>query len=486
MEILKNLQPQAVWNYFEEICQVPRPSKKEEKIIAYLLEFGKKNGLNTKRDEIGNVLISKPATKGKEKLKTVVFQSHVDMVCEKNADVEHDFDKDPIQPYIEDGWVKAKGTTLGADDGIGVAAQLAMLTSKDLEHGPIECLFTVDEETGLSGAFALQANFITGKILINLDSEDEGEIFIGCAGGKDTVAEMTLKKKKADKKSMFYKISVSGLKGGHSGDDINKGLGNSVKILSRLLWNADKKMKLSLVKFEGGNLRNAIPREAEAIVCIPPKKQAKFEKLVKNYIAEAKKAYASIESGLEIKLQTTEAVAKVMKRSTQKRLLNTLYACPHGVYAMSQKMPGMVETSTNLAAVKHIAEDKIEITTSQRSDSEWGKEEIVNTVGNIFRLAGIKFEHNSGYPGWSPNPQSEILAIANAAYKKLFDNAAVVRSIHAGLECGLFLEKYPDLDMISIGPTLRNVHSPDEKIEIETVEKFWKFVVEILQNIPEA
>jgi dipeptidase D len=486
-KILDQLKPEIVWSYFEELCQIPRASKKEEKIKAFLLEFAKKHHLESATDEAGNVLIRKPASPGRENLKTVVLQSHMDMVCEKNSDSPHDFDKDPIMPYIDGDWVKAKDTTLGADDGIGIAAQMVILAAKDIEHGPVECLFTIDEESGLTGAFALKPGFMEGKILLNLDSEDEGQLFIGCAGGMDTVATFSYKDKKAPKNAVAFKISVSGLKGGHSGDDIDKGLGNSNKILNRLLWNTYNKYKLQLANFNGGNLRNAIPREAYAIVTMPAKRKTAMEAYIKNFAEEVKNELSITEPDLAISAEEVAIPEKIINKKTQRRLLNALYACPHGVIAMSRKMPGIVETSTNMASVKfNEKEHRIVIATSQRSDTYTSKVDIANMVESVFKLAGAKVEHTTGYPGWTPNPKSAILHISVKAYKHLFGKEPVVRSIHAGLECGLFLEKYPDMDMVSFGPTLRGVHSPDERIQIGTVQMFWDLLIEILKRIPKA
>ncbi|WP_421918701.1 aminoacyl-histidine dipeptidase [Marinifilum sp.] len=482
--ILNQLEPKEVWAHFEDICQVPRPSKKEDKIIDFLIEFGNKHNLETKRDEIGNVLIKKPATPGKENLKTVVLQSHMDMVCEKNNETEHNFDTDAIVPWIDNGWVKAKGTTLGADDGIGMAAEMALLTATNIEHGSIECLFTVDEETGLSGAFALQPDFFDGKILLNLDSEDEGEIFIGCAGGIDTLAHLDYKKEEVPTGHFALKVDVKGLLGGHSGDEINKGRGNSNKILNRFLWQINKKYNLRIHEFNGGNLRNAIPREAYATITIPSEFKENIRADLNIYAAEMELVWEIYEPKLKITLESVEKPNFVIDKATSNNLLDALYACPHGVFTMSSRMPGMVETSTNLASVKFVGENKIHITTSQRSDIDSEKYNIAQMVGSALSLAGAVIEHSDGYPGWAPNPNSEILTIAVNSYKRLFCKEPIVRSIHAGLECGLFLEKYPDMDMISFGPTLRDVHSPDERINIETVEKFWKHLIDILQNIP--
>lgn len=485
-ETLKSLEPQMVWHYFREILEIPRPSKKEEKIIAYLEEFGKQNNLETLRDAIGNVLIIKPGTKGFENKQTVVLQSHIDMVCEKNSDVQHDFDKDPIQAQIVDGWVKAKGTTLGADDGIGVAAQLALLASDDIAHGPIECLFTVDEETGLTGAFELDKDLLNGSILLNLDSEDEGELFIGCAGGKDTVIELPLEKETMPKNHLSFRVSVSGLKGGHSGDDIHRGLGNANKIINRVLWETTKRFAVRLQFIEAGNLRNAIAREAFAWVAVPAGHADAFAKAIEKLFNEINNEFSVIEPDLQLTCQQSDTPhQEVVSREAQQRLLNSLYACPHGVLAMSQSIPGFVETSTNLASVRQ-HDDHWLITTSQRSSVESALTDATQMVAACFHLAGAEVKHTDGYPGWEPNPTSVIREISEKAYLKLFDQQPEVKAIHAGLECGLIGHKYPGMDMISYGPTIKGAHSPDERIEIATVEKFWDLTLEILQNIPDA
>ncbi len=484
MKNITDLNPKIVWSIFNDICKVPRPSKKEEKIIEYLLNWAKKHNIEAKKDEVGNILMKKPATPGYENRKSIILQSHIDMVCEKNNDVDHDFDKDPIQPWIDGEWVKAKGTTLGADDGIGVAAQMAVLISDDIEHGPIEALFTVDEETGLTGAFALKPNFFDSKILLNLDSEDEGEIFIGCAGGVDTTAKFYYETRELKDDFEGFRIDVKGLKGGHSGDEIDKGLGNSNKILNRFLWKATFEQDLRLNYFDGGNLRNAIPREAYAIFALPKHSINEFKTFFEKLAKEIKAEFSITEPNMEIILSSVETPKTVIDLTTQNYLLTSLYACPHGVISMSQKMKGMVETSTNLASVKFIDDDKIVVSTSQRSDTMSARRCIANMVASVFTLAKADVSHSDGYPGWTPNPDSEILKVSEKTYTDLFNKKPVVRSIHAGLECGLFLEKYPDLDMISFGPTLRDVHSPDERINIETVEKFWKFLLEILKNAP--
>lgn len=479
------LKPASVFHYFDEICQVPRPSKKEEKIIEYLKAFGKKHNLETKFDEVGNVLIKKPATKGKEHLQTVVLQSHVDMVCEKNSDVQHDFLKDPIQTYIDGEWLRAKGTTLGADNGIGVATELAILAADDIEHGPIECLFTIDEETGLTGAFALKEGFMNGDILLNLDSEDEGELFIGCAGGIDTVAEFEYKKVAAPQDYFFFRVDVKGLTGGHSGDDINKMRANANKVLVRYLTRISKKMDMYLCEINGGNLRNAIPREAYAVCAVPMPEKENVRIELNIFAAEVEDEYAVTEPNMKLLLESETPRKEAIDRDTTTRLLKALTAVHHGIYAMSQDIEGLVETSSNLASIKMVEGNTIRIATSQRSSILSSRDDMANTVGAVFELAGATITVGEGYPGWKPNPSSAILKVAVEAYKRLFGVEPKVKAIHAGLECGLFLEKYPSLYMVSFGPTLRGVHSPDERMLIPTVDKFWRHLLEVLANIPE-
>ena len=478
------LKPAIVFHYFEEISKVPRPSKKEEKIIAYLKEFGEKHRLETCTDEIGNVLIKKPATPGNEQMKTVILQSHVDMVCEKNSDVVHDFLTDPIEIVIDGEWMKANGTTLGADNGIGVATQLAILASGDITHGPIECLFTVDEETGLSGAFALEKGFLSGDILLNLDSEDEGEVFIGCAGGIDSVAEFKYKEFPVPAGYFFFKVGVSGLKGGHSGGDIHLGRGNANKILNRFLSESALKYDLYLCEIDGGNLRNAIPREAYAVCAIPYDAKESIRVDLNIFTADMENELGIVEPDMKLTLESESPREKAIDQDTMRRLLKTLYALHHGVYAMSQDIPGLVETSTNLASVKMKEDHIIKVETSQRSSILSARNDMANTVRAAMELGGAKVSSGDGYPGWKPNPNSGILKIAEESYKRLFGVDAQVKAIHAGLECGLFLDKYPSLDMISFGPTLRDVHSPDERMEIATVDKFWRHLLDILANIP--
>lgn len=477
---MKTLEPTIVWNHFYEITQIPRPSKKEDKVRTYLDEFGKKHNLTTVTDKAGNVLITKPATPGYENEKTIILQAHMDMVCEKNSDVEHNFDTDPIQVIVDNGWVKAKGTTLGADNGIGMALMLAVLSSDNLKHPALECLFTTDEETGLTGAFALDNNLLKGDILINLDSEDDGEIFVGCAGGIDTTATLKVKTKDTPRHFFAFSVTVKGLMGGHSGDDIDKRRGNANKMLNRILWNMHKDLDLHLVKIDGGNLRNAIPREASAVACVPFVHKEKVRVIFNEVAAELEDENAAIETNMRIELHSEEIPDRVMTRRSTSKILNALYACPHGIKAMSPDMAGLVETSTNLASVKMPDDKKLVITTSQRSSVESAKYDIAHQVESVLKLAGCSVTHGDGYPGWKPNLNSQILRVAEKSYDKLFAVQPKVKAIHAGLECGLFLKKYPHLDMISIGPTMRGVHSPDERLEIETVGRVWSWLTDIL------
>ena len=477
---IRDLQPKLVWEIFDEITKVPRPSKREEKIIEYLVDFAQKHSLDYQRDQIGNVVIRKAATAGFEALPTVILQSHMDMVCEKNSDTIHNFDTDPIRTKIVDGWVKAEGTTLGADCGIGMAAALALLVDPTVEHGAIEALFTVDEETGLTGAFNLGEGMLTGKYLINLDSEDEGEIFIGCAGGVDTLAYFDYTVENLPAGYEYYRIGVAGLKGGHSGDDIDKGLGNANKILASFLYDATR-FGIRIGMFDGGNLRNAIPREAYAVVAVPEHTALLFETALATYVSAVKAMYAPTEPNLKFTLGEA-ALQPVIDEETQAALVAALVGLPNGVLAMSQTMKGLVETSTNLASVKFV-DGKIVVTTSQRSSVERAKRDAMHSVEAVLALAGATVEHSDGYPGWTPNPSSSLLASTLESYHSLFGVEPKVRAIHAGLECGLFLEKYPHLEMVSFGPTLRGVHSPDERLEIATVDKFWALLLDVLKRV---
>jgi len=480
---INKLHPEKLWYYFSEILKIPRPSKNEGKVLKYIFEFGKLHNLETLQDETGNILIRKPATRGMENLKSVVLQSHVDMVCEKNSDLNFNFTTDPIQAWIDNGWIKSKGTTLGADDGIGIAAQLAILEATDIHHGPIECLFTVDEETGLTGANGLKFGFLKSEILLNLDSEDEGELFIGCAGGKDTVVSLMFNKDKVPDSVEFFTIKVSGLTGGHSGDDIHKGRANANKLLNRILWQSTKDFGLRISHIDGGNLRNAIAREAFAAACVPSGNATSLIDFVKHFNSIAKEEYKVTEPDLKIIIEEAKKPEFLIDIETHHKLINSIYACPHGVIAWSADIPNFVETSTNLASIK-IKDNVITISTSQRSSVESAKEDICNMAASVFKLAGADIKHSDGYPGWKPNSNSEIVEITRKAYVDLFKNEPQVKAIHAGLECGLIGHVYPSMDMISFGPTIKGAHSPDERLEINSVSKFWDLTIEVLKRIP--
>lgn len=485
MEV-KDLKPALIWQCFDEITKVPRPSCHEEQIRNYLLDFAKKHNVEVATDECGNVVMRKPATKGHENAPTVVLQSHMDMVCEKNSGVEHDFMKDPIQTYIDGDWVKAKGTTLGADNGIGMAAALAVMIDPELEHGPVEALFTINEEIGLEGAQNLGKDMIKGKMLLNLDSEDDGEIFVGCAGGIDTTAEFTYKKSLAPENFVFLKVSVSGLLGGHSGSDINAGRANANKVVARFIWECSQKWDIEVSEFNGGNLRNAIPREASAVFGVHSDHEKEVARYLNKYKEEIINEYKDVEPSIALTIEHTEKPEYCIDSDTSLRLVRALYSAPHGVYSMSKELEGLVETSTNLAAVKMIEGEKIKITTSQRSSVESRKKDIAGQVEAHFQLAGAKVSHSDGYPGWAPNMNSPIMKISADAYEELFGVRPAIKAIHAGLECGLFLDTYPELDMVSFGPTMTGVHSPDEQLLIPTVEKFWKHLSRVLEKVAKA
>lgn len=478
-----SLQPQIVFDCFAEVNKVPRPSKKEEQMIAFLKQFGEGLGLETQVDETGNVIIRKPATAGYENRRTVILQSHMDMVCEKNADCDFDFMTDAIQTYVDGEWMKAKGTTLGADDGIGVAMQMAVLKSNDIEHGPIECVFTRDEETGLTGAEGMQPGFMTGDFLINLDSEDEGQLFVSCAGGARTVAEFALAKEAIPADYFFFRVTVKGLTGGHSGDDINKNRANANKLLVRFLADQMAKTDLRIVDIQSGGLHNAIPREGYAICAVPHEAKEAVRVDLNVYISELEEEYSVTEPDMKLYLESEAHVAEGLEREGCRRMIQSLRAVHNGVFAMSQDMAGLVETSSNLASI-HLEGDKVVVNTSQRSSVGSARVNMSAVVRAAFELGGAKTLTNEGYPGWKMNPNSVILKIAADSYRRLFNKEPQILAIHAGLECGLFSEKYPGLDMISFGPTLRGVHSPDERLLIPTVQMVWDHLLDILKNIP--
>ena len=479
-----NLQPKMLFEYFAQICEIPHGSKNEEKISLFLQEFGKNLGLETVADAAGNVLIKKPATPGYENRKTIILQSHMDMVCDKRADVEHDFKTDPIKTYVDGEWLKAQGTTLGADNGIGVAASMAVLADNTLKHGPINCLFTVDEETGLTGAEALDAEMLQGDILLNLDSEDEGEIFIGCAGGVCNYAEFKYFWNIISGDLFFMKAEISNLTGGHSGDDINKGRANANKLLNRFLCRVAEKYEFYLCDIAGGSLHNAIPREASAVFAVQSADKESVRVDFNVFAAEVQEEFAATDPNMRLVLQSTEPMHRSFDKDTTEKLLKSLRAVFNGVFAMSQDVPGLVETSSNLASVRNNGENTITITTSQRSSIISARDNVSDCVRAAFELGGANVVTKGHYPGWKPNVNSEILKVACDEYKKMSGEEAKIKAIHAGLECGLFLEKAPHLDMISFGPTMRGVHSPDEKLSIPSTERFWKHLSAILENAP--
>ncbi|MDD5571830.1 MAG: aminoacyl-histidine dipeptidase, partial [Bacteroidales bacterium] len=481
-KVLNNLKPQPLWDIFEDICSVPHPSKHEKKLAEFVIDFAKKNGIEATNDQVGNVILRKPATPGKENLKGVIMQSHLDMVPQKNSDVSHDFEKDPIKPRIEGEWIKATGTTLGADNGIGMAASLAVMAAKDIEHGPLECLITVDEETGMTGAFELKPGLLKGDILLNLDSEDHGELFIGCAGGINTAAKLPFKKEPADKSMASFNLVVKGLKGGHSGLDINLGRGNANKIINRILFEGANKYGLRVAEINGGTLRNAIPREAFATVAVPANQKDAFVKFTKEFEKTLKIELATTDKEVVVLLENTNLPDAVMDLQSQQKYLNAVYACPNGVFGMSADMPGLVETSNNLAIVKS-ENNNVCFETLQRSSIESQKEDVAAAVKSVFTLAGAEVVQSGSYPGWKPNVNSPILSTMKSVYNKLYGDNPKINAVHAGLECGLLGSVYPNLDMISFGPTIRSPHSPDERVNIESVGKFFDYLVETLKNI---
>jgi dipeptidase D len=483
MKKITALQPAEVWKHFDTLTQIPRPSKKEARVVEFIKDFGRKAGLETRVDATGNVIIRKPATPGMEKRKGIILQAHLDMVPQKNSDKKHDFEKDPIETLIDGEWVKANGTTLGADNGIGVASMLAVMESKSLVHGPLEAIFTVDEETGMTGAFALKPGMLKGDILLNLDSEDEGELYVGCAGGIDGNISFDYETDAVPDDYIPYTIHISGLRGGHSGLDINLGRGNSNFILFRLLYGASQKTDMRIVEVEGGNMRNAIPRESFASIVVPPGQASEWVDLFEKMIGVVKKELASREPDLEIKISKGAIVKRVMKKSLQKRLIAAVYACPNGVIRMSDTVPGLVETSTNLAIVK--TDDKsIRVHCLLRSSVDSAKLALAERMRALFEMAGARAEFTGSYPGWKPNMESGILKVMKKVYETKYGVAPEVKAIHAGLECGLIGGVYPALDMISFGPTIRHPHSPDEKVHIASVQKFWDYLTETLKNVP--
>lgn len=483
IENIDNLKPQSLWGFFSEITDVPRPSKHEQRIIAYLVEFAKCRNLPCHVDETGNVLIAKGGSQGREAAQTVALQAHIDMVAEKDSDLEFDFLTQPISAYIEDGWVKARGTTLGADCGIGMAVMLALLDSSDISHPPIEALFTTDEETGLTGAFALAKDLLKAKYLINVDSEDSGEIFVGCAGGVDSIATFSYKEEAIKEGSISLKLSVSGLKGGHSGDDIDKRRGNANILLSRALYELTLRgIQWQLSRIDGGNLRNAIPREAEATISIMAKDREVVEAIITRLDGEFKAEHEVSEPTLALKIEDSEQADVAIDSIVVQNLIKSVISAINGVTAMSQQIEGFVESSTNLASIKQ-ADNRIVISTSQRSSLESKKSLMAMQMNLHFSSYGAKMIHSDGYPGWNPQMDSHLLEVAVKCHNSALGYQPKVRAIHAGLECGLIKEKYPDMEMISIGPTIRDAHSPSERLSVKDTQEFWEYLKEILTQI---
>ena len=480
------LKPAVVFEQFAKINQIPRPSKREEKMIEYLKSWGESHGLDTKVDETGNVIIRKPATKGMENRKTVILQSHMDMVCDKLVDYEIDFDNDPIKTYIDGEWLTAEGTTLGADDGIGCAMELALLASEDIEHGPIECVFTRDEETGLTGAEGMKAGFMTGDYLINLDSEDEGEIFVSCAGGRNTTAKFTFQREAAPAGSFFMRAQLKGLVGGHSGDDINKQRANAIKLLGRFLFAEMQKYEgIRLAQFNSGKMHNAIPRDGMFVIAVPNAVKENIKADWNIFASDVEDEFHVTDTQMVWTMESTDA-EPVIDEQVARRFVYAIQAVDNGIYAICQdpELNGMVETSSNIASIA-TSECEINIVSSQRSNVMSNLDNMCATIGACFTLAGAEVKHSDGYPAWKMRAHSELQKIVKDSYVRLFGKEPVMRGIHAGLECGLFSERYPNLDMVSFGPTLRFVHTPEERLLIPTVQMVWDHLLDVLKNIPQ-
>lgn len=483
MSELSQLSPQPLWDIFAKICSIPHPSYHEEQLAEHIMGWAKEKGLHAERDQVGNILIRKPATAGMENRKPVVLQAHLDMVPQKNNDTVHDFTKDPIQPYIDGEWVKARGTTLGADNGIGMASALAVLADDSVEHGPLEVLLTMTEEAGMDGAFGLQANWLQADILINTDSEEEGEIYMGCAGGIDFISTLPLSREAIPAGFETFKLTLKGLKGGHSGGDIHLGLGNANKLLARFLAGHVAELDLRLVDFNGGTLRNAIPREAFATVAVSASKADELKKLSSVYLEILKNELSAKEKNLTVVLgsvTTDKAALTAQSRDTFVQLLN---ATPNGVIRNSDVAKGVVETSLNVGVVT-MGDDSAEIICLIRSLIDSGKEYVVSMLESLGTLAGAKTSAKGSYPGWQPDASSPVMALVRETYQRLFNSTPNIQVIHAGLECGLFKKPYPDMDMVSIGPTITGPHSPDEQVHIESVGHYWTLLTELLKAIP--
>ncbi|OJB97384.1 beta-Ala-His dipeptidase [Yersinia ruckeri] len=484
MSELSKLSPQPLWDIFAKICSIPHPSYHEEELAQYIVAWAKEKSLHAERDQVGNILLRKPATKGMENRKPVALQAHLDMVPQKNSDTVHDFTKDPIQPYIDGEWVKARGTTLGADNGIGMASALAVLSDDNVEHGPLEVLLTMTEEAGMDGAFGLQPNWLKADILINTDSEQEGEIYMGCAGGIDFISTLPLQREAVPTGYQTLKLTIKGLKGGHSGADIHLGLGNANKLLARFLFEHEAELGLRILDLNGGTLRNAIPREGSTILAIAADKVDQLKTLTQNYLDTLKNELYTVEKNLTVLLEPTSSNAKALTADTQHRLLALLNATPNGVIRMSDEVKGVVETSLNVGVVT-MEEDKAEIMCLIRSLIDSGKYYVVSMLTAVGQLAGAQTAPKGGYPGWQPDANSPVMHLVRETYEKLFNKTPNIMVIHAGLECGLFKKPYPEMDMVSIGPTMTGPHSPDEQVHIESVGQYWQLLTALLKAIPE-
>jgi dipeptidase D len=480
---LRELEPKEVWNHFADLNAVPRASKKEERIIEFIIQFGEKLGLDTNKDEVGNVIIKKPASKGMENKQTIVLQSHLDMVHQKNSNTVFDFATQGIEMIVDGDWVKANGTTLGADNGLGVASIMTILSSNTIAHPPIEALFTIDEETGMTGALNLKGGLLSGRILLNLDTEDDNELTIGCAGGVDVTATGSYSLEAAPPGVSAYKVSVSGLTGGHSGMDIYKGRGNANKIMNRVLQSAYEKFGIQISSIDGGSLRNAIPRESVAELIIPEKDEASFEAFIKNIELECKAEYKTTDPNLIFKFEKIESTQKVMQKGFQMKLFKCLYACANGIYRMSPDVLHLVQTSNNLARVI-VKDGEYSIQCLTRSSVDTEKMDLANALKNTFELIGARVVFGGSYPGWTPDPDAAIVKIMSGLYKELYKEDALVSACHAGLECGILGANYPGMEMISFGPNIKGAHSPDEKAQISSVQKYWGFLLETLKRIP--
>ena len=482
MSIIENLEPELVWKHFDEIRKIPRCSKHEEKMREYILDFAKQHGLKTKTDKPGNVVILKPASPGMEKKPTVILQGHMDMVCEKNSDVDHDFTKDPIKLRLKGDLLTADGTTLGADNGIGLATSLAILEDKTLKLGPIEALFTVDEETGLTGAFALESNMLTGRIMFNLDSEDWGILTVGCAGGGDSKIELPFKTQPINGNMTSITVKISGLRGGHSGCDIHEQRGNALKLLTRMLWKAKDDHKFYITEIEGGDKHNAIPREAYAKISVDKSEKDKFVSTLKFEGKDILDEIKPIDPKFKVDFEDIDKLKTTLTDESQNKLLNLLHGLPHGVDKMNYDLPHLVETSTNLATV-HFNDRNIAIGMSTRSSIKSALQDFRDRIRAVAELSGAKVSEETPYPGWKPNLESKILKLSKKIYKDMYNKEPVVEAIHAGLECGIIGEKFPGMDMISIGPTIKYPHSPEEQVHVSTVDKYYKYMLKILEEV---